>query len=227
MNTWFRWTSRATVAAALALAAAPLAAQVATLRPVDEAFRDDSLFAVRAQLMSAVVRRDVPALMALVDPRIRSSFGGDGTVAEFREMWRITDRKADSELWRVLGSALAFGGTFSNQGREFSAPYTYARWPDSIDAFEHVAIVGAGVRVRAEPSLDSETLRTLTFAIVPIARNGDLPTEEIAERWVAVKLTDGRVGYVSADYVKSPIDYRVVLSHASGTWKLAALVAGD
>src|SRR5688572_5205847 len=105
MNVWFRWTSRA-AAAALAFAAGPLAAQVATLRPVDEAFRDDSLFAMRAQLVSAVVRRDVPALLALVDPGIRSSFGGDGTIADFKAMWHVTDRKADSELWRVLGSAL-------------------------------------------------------------------------------------------------------------------------
>jgi hypothetical protein len=218
---------RTTLLLASCLASASAAAQVATLRPVDEAFRDDSLYAVRAQLLSAVARRDVQALLGLVDPNIRTNFGGDGTIDDFRAMWHITDRKADSELWRVLGSALAFGGTFSNQGREFSAPYTYARWPESLDAFEHVAIVGAGVRVRAEPSLASETLRTLTFAIVPIARNGDLPTEEIAERWVAIRLSDGRVGYVAADYVKSPIDYRAVLSHASGTWKLAALVAGD
>ena len=71
---------------------APPAVNGPKLQPVDEAGRDPSFGAYRAQLLDAVRRRDVEAIVKAVDPKIRTSFG-DGGGAGFnktKDRWRMT-----------------------------------------------------------------------------------------------------------------------------------------
>src|SRR5215208_1023392 len=64
------------------------AGQVGKLLPADEAARDPGLFSFHAQLQAAVARRDSDALLAMVDPRIRTSFGDSGGIEAFRSQWK-------------------------------------------------------------------------------------------------------------------------------------------
>jgi hypothetical protein len=212
------------VAVLLLLQAMAGTAQVGKLLPVDEAARDPELFAFRAQLQAAVARHDVAAVLDVVDPQIKNNFGGDGGVQEFREHWKLAG--ADSPLWAELGLVLALGGTFQDKDN-FVAPYVFHRWPEEIDSFEHVAAIGSNVRVRSKPSLASKVLAKLSFDIVRLASENQKLTPKQADLWKAVQLRDGRVGYVSARYVRSPIDYRAFLSRKGGCWRLTTLVAGD
>jgi hypothetical protein len=200
-------------------------AQVGKLLPVDEAVRDPDFFTFRAQLQAAVARHDTAAVLDIVDPKITNSFGGDGGLQEFREQWKLSG--ADSPLWAELGLLLALGGTFNGRDN-FAAPYVWNRWPDELDAFEHVAAVGSNVRVRSKPSLDSQILAKLSFEIVPVSsgRNQEL-TPKQRDQWWAVRLRDGREGYVSSQYVRSAVGYRAIFSRQSGSWRLTTLVAGD
>ena len=194
------------------------------LRPVDEAAQQPDFFTFRAQLQAAVARRDVAAVLAVVSPTIRNTFGDDDGKAAFEKMWRLD--QPDSELWQELGTALALGGSFDSAGN-FVAPYTFSRWPNAIDSFEHVAVVGSQVTVRAAPSMTSAALASLSFAVVPVARDAKQRPVTAAENWTSVRLNDGRTGYVANRYVRSPIDYRAIFARVDGAWRLIMFIAGD
>lgn len=202
------------------LQAAAGAAQVGKLLPVDEAVRDPQLFAFRAQLQAAIARRDVQAVLDVVHPNIKNSFGGNDGFEEFKKQWKL--QGGESGLWDELGTVLALGGSFRDKDN-FVAPYVFSKWPERFDSFEHVAVVGTGVRVRSQPGTQGAILTSLTFDIVQVQpRSPDLPAD-----WTPVKLRDGRKGYIASRYVRSPVDYRASLSRENGRWRLNFFVAGD
>lgn len=192
----------------------------ATLHPVDEAARQPDFFTFRAALQVALAERDTAALLAVVDPGIKNSFGGDDGSLEFRRLWSPGDPA--SPLWATLAPVLALGGAFAGDDT-FVAPYVFSQWPDSIDAFEHVAVVGQGVRVRAAPALDAAPVGRLDFAIVALATGEAAPDPA----WTAIRLDGGGTGWVASRYVRSPIAHRAIFARRDGRWRLVTLVAGD
>lgn len=207
------------------LLATPALPQVGKLLPSDEAAKDPELFAVRARLQAAVARHDAEAVLALVDPNIKIGFGGNDGVAQFQRSWNLPS--PDSRLWDELGTVLALGGSFQGEDN-FVAPYIYKSWPEAFDSFEHVAVLGTGVRVRAEPSLQGAVLTSLSFDIVKLSQSGrSRLNPQQAEEWTAVELRGGRTGFISSRFVRSPVDYRAFLSRQGGRWRLTFFVAGD
>jgi hypothetical protein len=194
------------------------------IRPVDEASQQADFFTFRAHLQAAIARHDPVAVLAVVNVNIRNTFGGDNGREAFERLWRL--ESPDTELWEKLGSALALGGTFEANGT-FVAPYTFSRWPEKFDPFDHIAIVGSRVRVHEAPLLDSGTLGVLSFAVVPIPREARPPTADQARQWTAVRLLDRRIGYVASQYVRSPIDYRAIFARVGAEWQLTTFVSGD
>ncbi len=206
------------LAALLFLYATLAAAQVGKLQPTDEAVRDPEFFTFRAQLQAAVARHDTEAVLAAVHPNVKNTFGGDDGIDAFRRIWKLP--AADSRLWDELGTVLAFGGAFQ-EGGLFTAPYVFGRWPEPFDSFEHVAVLGTSVRVRAEPGPKGRVLTSLSFDIVPLAAPAG------SSEWTRIKLRDGRIGYISSRYVRSPVDYRALFNKIDGRWRMTAFVAGD
>jgi hypothetical protein len=195
------------------------------LLPIDEAGRRPDFFTFRAHLQRAVARRDWPAVLAVVHSKIRNSFGPDDGLATFRETWNA--ESADSALWETLGAVLALGGSFDRAGN-FMAPYVYSRWPGTVAGFEHVAVVGSRVRVRAAPRADAEVLAALSYAILRRQTGADSQiAPAVADDWTAVALAGGRTGFIASQYVRSPIDYRAIFAEEGGRWRLMALIAGD
>ncbi len=82
------------------------------LIPMDQAASRPDFFTFRAQLQTALARRDVAALLAVVHPNIKNGFGGDDGKANFEVKWRPA--AADSEVWATLAEVLALGGTFES-----------------------------------------------------------------------------------------------------------------
>jgi hypothetical protein len=200
------------------LATAPLAAQQPFL-PVDEASSRPDFFSFRAQLQRVIARHDTAALLAIVHPQVRNSFGDNDGIDEFRRMWNIG--AADSGIWDVLGTVLGLGGSFQDDNT-FAAPYVFSRWPAQRDAFEHVAVIGRSVRVRSQPNAGAPAIAAISFTILPVAR----PDVDV-EGWTAVRVDRNRTGYIASQFVRSPIDYRAIFRDEGGQWKLVTLVAGD
>ena len=186
---------------------------------MDEGLRDPDFVAFRTGLRQTIERRDVPALLRAVHPDIKNTFGDDNGIDAFKRLWRLD--RADSKVWSELGAVLALGGTFQDPD-QFVAPYVYAKWPETMDAFEHVALTGSNVRVRGAPSTNARILMAESYAILRLKSPGST-----SESWTAVVLPDGRAGYVASRLARSPIDYRASFARTDGRWRMTMFVAGD
>jgi hypothetical protein len=190
-----------------------------TLLPVDEAVALPDFFTFRARLLQVIARRDAAALLEIVDPDIKNGFGDDNGKAAFERQWQPSS--ADSPLWETLAGVLALGGRRSGEDG-FIAPYVFAAWPDELDGFEHVAVVGDRVRVRRSASAAAAEIAVVSFAVLRRGRDDQAP-----EAWTPVIAPDGKTGYISSQYVRGPIDYRAFFTKKDGGWRLVLLLAGD
>lgn len=207
------------------LLAVPASAQVAVLEPEDGAARDPSFVVFRAQLLEAAQARDTSFVLSVLDPDVRVNFGAENGVEGFRQMWLRGLRPGGENLWTTLTRALALGSTYARAEDgtpTATTPYVFGAWPDTLDAFRHEAVVGERVRVRSAPSLDAETLATLSYYVVPTVYEPGLDPA-----WRRITLADGRTGYVAAAYLRSPIDYRLGFVKEGGDWRIRFFVAGD
>ena len=189
-----------------------------TLRPVDEAAQRTDFVEFRRRLQDAVARKDEAAVLAVVDPGVRIGFGDSGGAKDFKS--QVIDNR-DEDFWRELGTILRLGGRFRTNDA-FDAPYTFSAWPENLDSFECLAITGTRVRVRESPRLDARIVTHLDFEIVRAT-----PGEAETRGWRGVQLADGRVGFVSSQYTRGPIDRRALFQFHDGRWWLMAYVAGD
>lgn len=187
--------------------------------PADEAYLQPDFFSFRAVLFDIIARHDTQALLTIVHPDVWVSFGGDNGIEEFKQTWLSDNGRED--IWEILTEVLARGGSFHEDG-SFSAPYVYSRWPDHLDAFEYVAIVGTDVPIMASDDDNSKIIEKLSFSTVPVAG-----TSPFSADWVKIKLSNGQEGYARRTFARSPIDYRIIFEKIDGQWLIKALIAGD
>lgn len=190
-----------------------------TLMPVDDAAKNPDFLKFRNQLKTIIANKDAKALLAIVDKNIHMSYGDNNGIAEFKKEWKLD--KPNSPLWKELNTVLSMGGQFDSQG-EFMAPYVFSAWPENADGFENIAVVGKDVRIRSAPNLSAAVVAKSTYEILPVdaARN-------TLNDWAAVKLKNGKTGYIARQYARSPVDYRAFFSKKAGKWTLITFVAGD
>lgn len=220
----------------LLLITVPLAiGQERYVRPVDEAKDDPSFLAFRTKLIAAAERRDVKHILTVLDPKIELSFGGHSGIADFKSLWKINSRQ--SKFWEEFLAVMKNGGSFTGEGRNrrtsFAAPYTYTVWPDDLDAFEHHVIFGTDVNLREQPSTDAKVIDKLSYNVVKFddqlsTRQKTGAGEEDWEfDWYRVETLGGKKGFVKAEFVRSPIDYRAGFERKRGVWKMTFFIAGD
>jgi hypothetical protein len=201
---------------------------------VDEVNEDPSFLAFRVRLQSIIKRRDKVALLAILDPKITVSFGGDVGKKDFEKYWDIDSKR--TRLWDELGTVIANGGYMTADGdvSTFSAPYSFEGFPGScpveLDLFVHQIIFGKDVALRREPSVKGELITRLSYNVVTLVGEKTV-TRETGEHavpeWYFVKSLGGLEGYVNAKYVRSPIDYRAIFQKRDNRWLMVAFVAGD
>lgn len=223
---------RSLLLALVFLVAAPAAAQVGTLEPVDEAAADPSFVLFRARLLEALATRDTAFVLAHLHPDAKISFGGDDGVEGFRRIW--LENRPEPTLWTELAAFLPFGSTYESDstmltsGAEARAivPYWFGAWPDGFDMFEHVLVVGENVNVRAAPNADAPVLTQRSHAIVRAGTGGSKAHDGV-EGWTPVTLASGEVGFVASRYARHPIGYRMGFEKVDGRWRITFFVAGD
>jgi hypothetical protein len=189
-----------------------------TLKPVDEAARRADFVEFRRRLQDAVTRKDTAAVLAAVDPGVRIAFGNSGGVQAFKD--RVIGNRAE-DFWKEFGTILRLGGRFRTNDA-FDAPYTFSAWPENLDSFECLAVTGTRVRVREAAKLDARIVTQLDFASVRAT-----PGEVETPGWRGRQLADGRVGFVSSQYLRSPVDHRALFQFHDRRWWLMAYVDGD
>lgn len=201
------------------------------VRPVDEGKTDRSFRCFRADLISALKERNTDVLYSVLDPRILNSFGGNGGIEEFKSMWKPEEE--NSRVWEELLAALENGGTFMDDGsgseRRFCAPYLFAEFPDELDAFEQLAAFYPGVKVYSKPNLFSDTVATLEYNVVSVDFENSVtsPDDENEWLWAKIRTLGGISGFVDADSLRSPLDYRACFERSGDRWLMSIFVAGD
>ena len=195
---------------------------------------------IHTQLSQIVESKDYLAFADWLAPDVLSSLGGNGGIMEFTENWNI-DEDA-SRLWIELERVLRLGGAFIEteyeipvEDRSIVFPYLFNLELDDPDRFFEAAIItGSKVNVRSAPHLNSTVIDQFTYDVVWYVQeegvqntSGDNGMDEPA--WYLVESYDRSTrGWVYWKYVRSPIDYRLVLSlNESGEWKIDSFVAGD
>jgi hypothetical protein len=108
----------------------PIDSGAITLDPRDDA--NASFKEFRERTLAALARRDTSYLYSIVAPEIRTSFGDGGGLGDFKQAWKTSD--PTSAVWATLSRVLQMGGKHESDSM-FTAPYVFAFWPDSIDAF--------------------------------------------------------------------------------------------
>jgi hypothetical protein len=172
-------------------------------------------------LLGAVARKDSRYLLSIVSPNIRIHLGpgGEGPAA-FMEEWKL-DQAASSPIWDELSAALALG--CARDRGEMSSPYLFSRFPDDLDALESVIVIEPEAVLRAAPHRTAPAMARLSaWKILTRTQphGGD-------ERWLRVRTSNGQPGYVEAQAVRSPSDFRVVFEKSDGRWIMTYLLAGD
>ena len=204
-----------------------LSAQERFVMPVDEAKSDASFFAFRTKLIEAAGKRDAKYVLSILDRKITNDFSGDDGIEEFRDVWKISS--SDSEFWRELLPVITGGGKFAKEEnrKTFYAPYTFAAFPDDLDAFTYSVIFGDTVNVRSRADATSTVVGSLSYNIVEIQKT-ILEEENVGKAsWYQIKTLGGKTGFVKAEFVRSPTDYRAAFEKKGGKWKMTAFVAGD
>lgn len=195
------------------------------LQPVDDGPDDASFVAFRVRALRAAAEKDAVFIKSILDKDIRVDFGGGSGVKDFLKSW--DGLSAASDFWAEFEYALKHGGEFAkmkNRGpKQFWAPYIYASFPDDLDGTVYAAVTGENVRLRAKPDASSKVLGQLSFNIVKTIYNDGTSNA----KWVEIETLGGKRGWVSTDYVRSPIGYRACFAKIGGEWKLTIFVAGD
>lgn len=89
-------------------------------------------------------------------------------------------------------------------------------------------VLGERVNVRARPDVESEVLGQLPFDIVRMLDVAPFVLREDGrERWIRVRLSDGREGFVDEYYLGSPVGYRGRFDKVGGRWLLTLFLTGD
>jgi hypothetical protein len=194
------------------------------LLPRDEA--NDSFQAFRARTLEALARKDTAYLYGMLAPEIRNTFGGDDGIEGFRRIWNMDE--PESPVWTALSRVLLMGGQQSSDS-SFVAPYVFAFWPDSMDAFDYIAVVSDSARVYDGPSPDARTLGVAARSILRVSEwNGQPSSGGPGDSTLAqVQLPSGAGGWLHGADVYSPISWRAMFVRRAGQWLMILFVAGD
>lgn len=205
------------------------------LYPKNEIPQNEGLSAFVADLRTIIEKEDTTSLFKYLDEDILNGFGGSGGPEEFKQYWNLP--KGTPKLWTTLTELLDLGGTLNKESGEVVGatwPYTFTLFPDELDAYNYWIVTGSGVALRKKPASDAEIITRLSYDILPFDYEMTYENEENrledgdieSVKWIALKYKDS-IGYVSAKYVRSPIDYRMSVLNVDGKWKIVVLVAGD
>jgi hypothetical protein len=208
-------------------------AQERFVKPVDEGPADASFAAFRKNVIAAAERKDVKFIISILDPGIKSSFGGHDGIADFKSLWKINNK--DSQFWNEFLLVMRNGGKFERSQRNlsFTAPYLFSTMPEDLDQFENYVIFGNNVNLREKPNSEARIIDHLSYNIVKIEEPAAIkrktgPGEsDWAYEWHKVETLGGKKGWVKAEFVRSAVDYRAGFEKKRGAWKMTFFLAGD
>jgi hypothetical protein len=166
------------------------------------------------KLKAAVAARDIDAFVALAAEDIKLDFGGGEGANELRKRLQVEK----SSLWTELDELLALGCAHDKQGG-MTIPWYFAQDMDA-DPFQAMIVTGKDIPLLS--SEDGKALGRVTWDAVLL---DSAPEEE--GPFTKVSYGEIKDAYVATAKLRSPIDYRLIMSSRNGKWSITAFIAGD
>lgn len=202
------------------------------VKPVDEGSQEPSFLAFRTKLVAAAERKDLKYVKSIMDPKIHLSYGGHVGKDGFKELW-----KNEAEFWVEFLPVIKNGGRFVGEGRNkmnvFAAPYLFLDMPEDLDQFEYFAVFGNNVNLREKPDPTAPVITQLSYNIVKAdesvaTKRKTGPREhDWKYDWHEIETLGGIKGWMKAEFVRSPVDYRAGFEKKRGKWVMTFFLAGD
>ena len=190
--------------------------------PRDECLTTPGARAFAATLRGAIVRRDARAMAALADDDVRLDFGGGAGKAELRARLSGPDAPA---LWRELEDAAGLGCAMSEGAMVF--PWLFAQDLGDVDPFDALLVTGLAVPLYRRANSRDAPIARLNWQLV-IAQGDGLAGDAAKRPLRRISVIGSPLqGYVPTQRLRSPVDYRLVVSRKGQGWRISAFVAGD
>ena len=170
----------------------------------------------RTRLAAAIKARDVDGVVALAADDVKLDFGGGEGSAELRK--RLADPTLG--LWDELDALMALGCSANEEGG-ITIPWFFDQDIGDTDPYYAMLVTDEDVPLLERPDPASKQLATVSWDLAEIAT---LNPESAYQR---VELTDGKVGFIATDKLRSLIDYRLSASSRNDRWRIISFVAGD
>ncbi len=205
-------------------------AQERYVKFVDEAKKDPSFFAFREKLIAAAKKKDSKYLLSIVATDIKNGFGGEDGINEFKSRWDFGGPD-NGDFWVEFLPVIMNGGSFTKDGKNtiFFAPYVFQAFPEDLDVFKHRVVIGKNVNLRKDGSANAPVVAALSYNIVKVDEENSIEGrgKDGVMDWYAVETLGGKKGFVKAEYVRSPVDFRAGFEKIKGEWKMTIFIAGD
>lgn len=182
------------------------------LPPVDESGMDAAFAKLLSQLRTVAQNRDAAGLRALCAPNVITGIDSPPGPAELA-------KKMAAGGWSALQAVLRMGAARTDGG--FVIPYFFEKFPEELEAFEHVVVTRPGAVLRREARGDAAVVAPLDYDIL---RAEDRPP---GVAWIQAARLDGPKGWVAASYVRSIGAERLFAGKVNGVWKITAWAMGD
>ncbi len=183
--------------------------------PRDECSDLDGAREFRQRLAAAVEERDTAGLVALAAEDVKLDFGG----GKGREELSRRLEADGSDLWEQLDQLMILGCDGDRQ-KGITMPWYYAQDVPG-DPMRMMIVTGESVPVLAQPKADAEIVERLSWEAVPLSRD-DQPGQDFRK----IDLGDGKSGFVTADRLRSVLDYRLQAISRNGKWSITSIVRG-
>lgn len=170
----------------------------------------------RSRLAAAIKARDTDGVVALAAEDVKLDFGGGAGSAELRK--RLADPSLG--LWGELDTLMTLGCSANKQGG-ITIPWFFDQDLGKADPYYAMLVTGENVPLLERPDPASKPVATISWDLVEIASlNPESPYQRV--EW-----TDGKVGFIATDKLRSLIDYRLTASSRNDRWRIISFVAGD
>ena len=181
------------------------------LPPGDESKLDAGFAAFLGNLRAVARSRDATALQKLCAVDVITGIDATSGPAELA-------KKMQAGGWVQLETVLKFGAARYEKG--FALPYLFAKFPDDLEATEHVVTIRAGAVLRAEGRAGAALVCPLDFDILKV------DDARPVNGWVRAARLDGPKGWVSESDIRSTGAERIFIERISGAWKITAWASG-
>ena len=182
------------------------------LAPGDESGSDPSFAKFLAILRGVSRERNTAGLQALCAADVITGIDSPSGPAELV-------KKMQAGGWAHLETVLKLGAARYEKG--FALPYLFGRFPDDLEAFEHLVTIRPGAVLRATGRSGAAVVAMLDYDILHVK------DARPVKGWIQAERLDGPKGWVAEGDVLSLGAQRIFIEKKNGVWKITAWAAGD